>query len=187
MRTLMVFQQISLDGYFTDQNGDMSWAKNDNDEEFDAFTTENAKTGGMLLFGRITYELMASFWSTPQAYKLLPVVAERMNALPKIVFSRTIRKAAWNNTKIVSGDIIAETKKMKQEPGDPMVILGSGSIVSQLALAGVVDGYEIILNPSALGGGRTMFDGLEERLTLALTGSRTFRNGKVFLRYKSAT
>lgn len=81
MRPLVVFQQLSLDGYFVDRNCDMTWAKNDHDEEFNAFTSENAKGGGVLLFGRVTYELMSNFWPAPQAHQSPPVVAERM--LPK--------------------------------------------------------------------------------------------------------
>lgn len=184
MRKLVVFQQISLDGYFMDKNADMTWAKNDADEEFNAFGAENAQGGGVLLFGRVTYDLMASFWPTPQAREMLPIVAERMNNLPKIVFSRTMNKALWNNTKVVKGDLAAEMRRMKSEPGDGMCIMGSGKVVSQLALEGVIDEYQIVVNPIALGSGRTMFEGINDRLSLKLTKSRTFRNGKVFLCYE---
>jgi dihydrofolate reductase len=186
MRKLVVFQQVSVDGYFVDRNGDMTWAKNDNNEEFNAFSEENAKGGGVLLFGRITYELMAGFWPTPQARENLPVVAERMNNLPKVVFSRTLDKAWWNNTSLVKGDLVTEIRKMKSEPGDGMAILGSGSIVSQLALESVVDEYQIVVNPIALGEGRTMFDNIKEKFSLKLTKSRTFRDGRVFLCYQPA-
>jgi dihydrofolate reductase len=182
----VVFQQISLDGYFVDSRGDMSWAKNDSDEEFNTFSAENAKGGGTLLFGRITYDLMSSFWPTPEAYSVLPVVAERMNSLPKIVFSRTTREASWNDTKVINGDMVAEIRKMKKEPGAGMAILGSGNVVSQLALADVIDEYQIVLNPIALGSGRTIFAGMKERLDLELTQSRIFQNGEVFLCYKPA-
>ena len=93
MRKLLVFEHMSLDGYFVGKNGDMSWAKND-DEEFNAFASENAKGGGVLLFGRVIYELMASFWPTPQALENLPIIAERMNNGPKIVFSRAMKKTS---------------------------------------------------------------------------------------------
>ncbi len=184
MRRLVVFQQMSLDGYFTDSNGDMTWAKQGNDEEFNAFTTENAKSGGLLIFGRVTYDLMASFWPTKQAHDSLPIVAERMNNLPKIVFSRTLAKASWNNTTLIKGDLVTEIRKLKSQRGQGMAILGSGSIVAQLALEDVIDEYEMVVNPTALGAGRTMFDGIKKRLELKLTDSRTFRNRKVFLRYE---
>ena len=186
MRKLVVFNQLSLDGYFTDKYGDMTWAKENSDAEFDEFTTENARGGGTLLFGRVTYDLMASFWPTPQAAKMLPLVAERMNNLPKAVFSRTMKEASWKNTKVIKGDIAAQIRKMKKESGEGMAIFGSGNIISQLAKTGLIDEYQIVLNPIALGAGRTMFEGIKERLHLKLTKSRVFKNGKVFLCYEPA-
>jgi len=185
MRRLCVFNHVSLDGYFVDANGDMSWAKADpNDAEWNAFVAENASGGGALVFGRITYDLMASFWPTPFAIENMPAVAERMNKLPKIVFSRTLDKASWNNTKLVKGDIAAAIRKMKQEPGEGMAILGSGSIVAQLAQESLIDEYQIVVNPLALGKGRSMFDGIKEKFMLKLTKSRTFGNGNVLLCYE---
>jgi dihydrofolate reductase len=107
-----------------------------------------------LVFGRITYEMMASFWPTPMAMKSFPVVAEGMNKLPKVVFSRTLDKASWSNTRLVKGDIAAEIRRMKQEPGPAMVIMGSGSIVSQLAAESLIDDYQMVVNPIVLGRGR---------------------------------
>lgn len=186
MRRLIVFQHISLDGYFTDSNGDMSWAKQDSDEEFNAFSSQNAKAGGVLIFGRVTYDLMAGFWPTKQACESLPIIAERMNNLPKIVFSRTLDKVSWNNTTLIKGDLVTEIRQLKSQPGEGMAVLGSGSIVAQLAPRDLIDEYQVVLNPIALGAGRTMFDGIRQRLGLKLTNSRTFRNGKVFLSYVPA-
>ena len=138
------------------------------------------------MFGRITYALMASYWPTPLAIKNDPVVAERMNNLPKVVFSRTLDKPLWNNTKLVKGGLAAEIRKMKEAPGSDMAILGSGSVVSQLAQEGLIDEFQIAVNPLVLGKGRTMFDGIKEKLTLKLTGSRTFRSGIVLLCYAPA-
>jgi len=185
MRKLIVFNHMSLDGYFTDIKGDMSFAHNSNqDAEWDAFVASNATGGGMLLFGRITYELMASFWPTPLAVESMSVVAERMNNLPKIVFSRTLDKASWNNTRLVKDDMIGEVRRVKQEPGVDMVIFGSGSIVSQLAGVGLIDEYQIVVDPVALGDGRTMFVGMKDRLSLKLKTSRVFSNGNVLLCYE---
>lgn len=184
MRKLIVFNHISLDGYFVDKNGDMSWAKADHeDAEWNAFVAGNASGGGVLVFGRITYEMMASFWPTPFAIETMPGVAEGMNSMPKVVFSRTLDQASWNNTTLAPGDLAAEMRKMKQEPGEGMAILGSGSIVSQLAQEGLIDEYQIVINPVVLGNGRTMFDGVKEKLSLKLTTTRAFGNGNVLLVY----
>jgi len=107
-----------------------------------------------------------------------------MNDMPKIVFSRTLDNASWSNTKLVKGDLAAEMRKLKKEPGPNMVILGSGSIVSQLAQQNLIDEYQIALSPIVLGTGRTMFEGVKEKLNLKLTKSRTFGNGTVFACYQ---
>lgn len=169
MRKLLVFNHVSLDGYFVDANGAMSFAHKDNqNEEWNAFVEGNASGGGMLLFGRVTYELMASFWPTPFAAESMPVVAKQMNNLSKVFFSRTLDKSLWNNTKLMKGDLTNEIRNMKREPGEGMVILGSGSIVSQLAQHGLIDEYQSIVNLGALGKGRTMLDGVKESVPPAL-------------------
>jgi dihydrofolate reductase len=183
MRKLTVFNQVSLDGYFAGADGDISWAHKQ-DAEWNAFVGENASGGGELLFGRITYELMASYWPTPQAMENDPVVAAGMNELPKVVFSRTLTQASWSNTRLVKGDPAAAVRRMKQETGKDMVILGSGSIVAQLAQAGLIDEYQVVVNAVVLGEGKTMFAGIGEPLTLRRTQTRTFGNGNVLLCYE---
>lgn len=187
MRKLLVFNQVTLDGYFSGVNGDISWAKANQDEEWNGFVAENARSGGVLVFGRITYELMKSYWPTPEALKNNPIVADQMNNLPKIVFSRTLDKASWKNTRLVKGGLAAEIRKIKEEPGEQLVIMGSGTIVSRLAQEGLIDEYQIVLIPVALGKGKTMFEGIKDWLSLKPTKTRTFRNGNVLLCYEPAS
>jgi dihydrofolate reductase len=185
MRKLIVFNHVSLDGYFVDKNGDMSWAKADHeDAEWNAFVAGNASGESVLVFGRITYELMAGFWPTPFAIESMPDIAKAMNSMTKIVFSRRLEQASWNNTTLVKGDLATEIRKMKQKSGGGMTILGSGSIISQLAPEGLIDEYQIVVNPIVLGEGRTMFAGIKEKLSLKLTKTRAFRNGNVLLCYE---
>ncbi len=187
MQKLSMFNQISLDGFFTDATGDMSWAHNVRpDPEWDAFGSDNASGGGVLLFGRITYELMARFWPTPAAHASMPVVAEQMNELPKVVFSRTLDRADWTNTTVLNGDLASEVQKMKREGGKGITIMGSGTIVSQLTQLGLIDEYQIVVVPVILGAGRSLFEGVERRLSLKRTGSRSFGNGNVVVSYEPA-
>ncbi|HEV2320818.1 MAG TPA: dihydrofolate reductase family protein [Gammaproteobacteria bacterium] len=184
MRRLIVFNNISLDGYFTGAGGDFSWAKDGmDDSEFSAFVAGNASGEGELLFGRVTYEMMASFWPTPAAKAAMPEVAAGMSRSRKVVFSRRLTKADWQNTRLIKGELVAEARKLKQEEGPGMAILGSGSITAQLAAAGLIDEYQFVVNPVVLGTGRTMFEGLAKPLPMRLTESRAFKNGKLFLRY----
>jgi len=183
MRKLSVFNHISLDAYFVDKNGQMSWAKAHQDPEWNSFVADNAKGGGELMFGRVTYEMMAGFWPTPMAKEMMPEVAERMNSGPKIVFSRTLDSPAWNNTRLIKGDLVSEVRKLKEESGDDMVIMGSGTIIAQLAPAKLIDSYQFVVNPIVLGGGRAMFQDLPNQLNLTLKESRRFGNGNVVLTY----
>ena len=186
MRSLIVFNHVSLDGYFVDKKGDMRWAHRQ-DPEWNEFVAGNARGGGVLLFGRVTYEMMASYWPTPLAAQNSPAVAEHMNNLQKVVFSRTLDKASWNNTKLVKGDLAMEVRKMKQESGQGLVIMGSGTIVSQLAQEGLIEEFQIVVCPIVIGSGRSLFEGVTEKLNLKLTKSRTFGNGNVYTCYEPAS
>lgn len=184
MRRLRVFNHVSLDGYFVDAKGDMSWAHK-SDPEWSAFSAENASgSGGELLFGRITYELMASYWPTEAARAAAPVVAEGMNRMPKVVFSRTLDTVSWSNTRLVKGGLVEEVRRMKQSPGRDLLIFGSGTLVSQLAREGLIDRFQLVVNPIVLGKGRTLFEGIPERFSLKLKATRAFQNGNVLLDYE---
>jgi dihydrofolate reductase len=104
------------------------------------------------VFGRVTYQMMG-YWPTPAAKKNDPAVAERMNAMPKVVFSRTLEQVLWSNTTLVKSDLPGAIRKLKAESGPDLVILGSGTIVAQLASAGLIDHYQLVLNPLAIGSG----------------------------------
>jgi len=187
MRRLIVFNNVTVDGYFADKNGHMRWVhRQTQDPEFNAFVAENASGGGQLLFGRKTYQMMASYWPTPMAMQNEPKVAAGINNLPKVVFSRTLCEATWKNTHLVKSDMVTEVRKMKREPGPDMVILGSGSLVAQLGQEGLIDEFQLLVNPFVLGGGRSMFAGLEKSLSLKLAKTRAFKNGNVLLSYQPA-
>src|SRR5262245_49829787 len=165
MRKLTAFMQVSLDGHFAGANDDISWAHRDGgDPEWKAFIEDNARSGGELLFGRKTYDLMVKYWPTKQAADNEPVVAESMNQSSKVVFSRTIDRPSWRNTTVVKDDMAGTVRQMKQQDGEPLVILGSGSIVSQLAQAGLIDELQLVVNPVALGEGKTLLDGIKDPL-----------------------
>lgn len=181
-RSLHAFLQLSLDGYFTDAHGDMSWAHR-HDPEWMAFTAENAKAGGALLFGRVTYEQMASFWPTPAAAELMKDVAAGMNAMPKYVASRTLSEVSWANTTLLKGDLVPAVQALLAEDGPSIATLGSGDLVTQLAAADLLAGYQLVINPVALGAGRSIFAGLPGPKHFVLERSRTFQNGNIVLWY----
>ena len=112
MRKLFAFNMVSLDGFFEGPNRDINW--HNVDDEFNQFAIEQTSTVDTILFGRVTYELMAGYWPTPAATTDDPVIADLMNRLPKIVFSRTLQKAEWNNTRLIKDHIAEEITTLKQ-------------------------------------------------------------------------
>jgi dihydrofolate reductase len=182
MNKLSVFNFVTLNGYFQGPEGDISWHRHGQEES--EYAAEGLKGGSTLLFGRVTYEQMASFWPTPDALKNAKVVAEGMNKADKIVFSRTLKKAEWNNTRLVKDNMVEEIKRLKQIPGKGLTVLGSGSILTQLAEAGLIDEYQLMVDPVLLGNGTPIFKNLRHKLDLKLTMTRTFKSGVVVLCYQ---
>ena len=188
MQKLLVFNSTSLDGYFADAKGDMSFAHNpEQDAEFTAFTSSNASGEGALLFGRKTYELMERFWPTPAAAQAMPEVAAGMNRARKYVFSRTLKSVSWQNVVLLKGDLVSEVRRLKNEPGGGIAILGSGSIVRQFAEQNLIDEYQIMVDPVLLPRGTPLFDGLKQTLDLKLVKRTTFQSGVILLSYRPAS
>lgn len=182
MGRVIVFNFVTLNGYFKGPKGDISWHQHGAEEN--EYAGEMLKSGNTLLFGRVTYEMMASYWPTPNAIKNDPIVAKGMNNADKIVFSRTLKKIEWNNTKLVKENIGEEVKKMKQIPGKDMTLLGSGSILTQFADQGLIDEYQIMVDPIALGDGTPIFKDIKHKVDLKLTKTKTFKTGVVLLCYE---
>ena len=185
MPAISSFISLSLDGCYADANSDMSWAHNQDPEQA-AFTRGNAKGESRLMFGRTTYDMMASFWPTPAATQMMPEVAKAMNESEKIVASRAMSSASWQNT-VIEPDLIAGARKLKSDGGPGIVILGSGSIVAQLMNAGLLDELQVMLVPVSLGDGKRLFDGAYRRIDWKTVETRTFKaTGNTFIRYQPA-
>lgn len=182
MGTLNVFNFISLNGFYKDAADGIAWGRHDGAEEKE-FSGKNAQSGSTLVFGRKTYEMMAAFWPTPAGQAMEAATASGMTAAEKIVFSTTLQKAEWHNSRVVREDIAAEIKRLK-EAGKNMTILGSGSIVAQLTAARLVDTVMIMLNPIALSGGTPIFTGIPDNLEFGLVDHRVFNTGRVLLTYR---
>lgn len=184
MRKLIAFNMVTLDGFFEGPNHDINWHVVD--DEFNQFAIEQTSMFGTILFGRVTYQLMASYWPTPAASTDDPIVAGLMNTLPKVVFSRTLQKAKWNNTRLIKNNLAEEVLKMKQQPGNDLAVLGSANLLSTLMQMDLIDEHWIMVNPVVLGSGNPLFKGVNHQINLKLLKSRTFRSGNVLLYYQPA-
>ena len=185
MRKLSAFIFLSLNGYYKDGQNDISWHRHGTEEN--EFASDSMQQGNILLFGRITYELMAGYWPAPMAIEQNADVAAGMNQASKIVFSRTLAKAEWHNTTIMKNNVIEEIRKMKETPGSDMTILGSGTVVSQFAAHHLIDEFALMIDPVILDKGTSLFSGIPVSQNLQLVNSRTFKSGAMLLQYRPKT
>jgi dihydrofolate reductase len=182
MRKLIFQMLVSLDGYFEGPNGELDWHRADS--EFNDYAIDMLNTVDTLLFGRATYKLMASYWPTETALSDDPVVAGKMNTLPKIVFSHTLDTVTWKNSRLVKGNAIEEICQQKQQQGKDMLIIGSNRLAQSCMQAGLIDEYRIMVSPVVLGAGNTLFRNISTRQALQLSRTRRFDSGMVLLYYQ---
>ena len=182
MRTLYLFNMVTLDGFFEGATkGEIDW--HNVDAEFNDFAIDQLNATDLIIFGRVTYEGMASYWPTPMAIENDPVVAGKMNAIAKVVISRNLKKAEWNNTRLIKSNIVDEIMSLKKQPGKDMAIFGSADLASTFINHGLIDEFRIIVNPILLGNGSPLFKKMSQRIKLKLAKARTFKSGNVLLIY----
>ena len=185
MRKVIVSNMVTLDNLLGSDDGSTDWHYAD--EEFLQFATEQLDDMDAILFGRITYEGMASYWVTPEAMADDPAVAKQMNTIHKIVFSKTLASADWHNSTLIKDDIGAAVTALKVHPGRDMVIFGSGQIISALAQLGLIDEYSrLFVNPVVLRSSLPLFRDIDKPIHLKLLRTRVFQSGVVLLYYAPA-
>ncbi len=184
MSKLFSFNMMSLDGFFEGPSKwDLSW--HNVDAEFNEFAITQLNEIGTLLFGRVTYEGMADYWSSPDAAKDDPIVAGLMNQIPKIVFSKTLNKAEWNNTRLVKDHVADEISKLKKQSSKDLAVFGSANLMSELMRMDLIDEHRVMVNPVVLGNGTPLLQ-TKDKIALKLLKTRAFKNGNVLLIYQPA-
>ncbi|MEA5114765.1 MAG: dihydrofolate reductase family protein [Geobacteraceae bacterium] len=181
MRKLIMWNLMTLDGYFEGPNRDIDWHEDVWGDELEQFSIEQCQAAGAFLFGRVTYELMANYWPSAKGE-----IADFMNGLPKIVASRTMEKADWHNTRLVRENVPEEIARLKAEFGKDIFIFGSADLSASLIPQGLIDEFRLCVVPTVLGGGSFLFKASPERLKLRLLDSRPLETGAVILRYQLA-
>lgn len=185
MSKLIVFNLISLDGFFARLNGDIDW--HNVDEEFNQFAIEQTASFGTIIFGRTTYQIFEDFWpkviNNSEFSKEDQEIAENIQNIEKIVFSKTLDKVTWKNSTLYKEIDVVKIKKLKEQSEKDIVIFGSGTIVQAFSNLGLIDEYRLLVNPIILGRGRLMFKDVRE-IKLKLLNTRNFKNGNVLLYYQ---
>jgi len=153
MRPLIMWNLVTLDGFFEGaKSWDLAFHETVWGDELERISIDQLRGADCLLFGRTTYEGMAAYWA-----KATGTVAELMNGIRKVVFSRTLARADWNNTRLVAGPAEEEVSRIKGEPGKDILIFGSANLTDSLSRRGLIDEYRIGLVPVVLGVGNPLF------------------------------
>ncbi len=182
MSEIIYFNMVTPDGFFSGADGNIDW--HNVDAEFNEFAIQQLDSAGGLIFGRKTYELMAQYWPTPMALQDDQQVAARMNAIPKLVFSRSLKAAPWNNTRLLNDPAGPEFSQIRRQPGRPWFIFGSANLAASMIPHGLVDEYRLMVAPVLLGSGVPLFQGLRQLQRLSLVRTKTFGNGNILLVYR---
>jgi dihydrofolate reductase len=186
MRKVISLMHVSLDGFAAGPNGELEWGHID--EEIYAYVADLLRTADTALYGRTTYQMMESYWPTVPADPS-STQAERQHAhwvenVQKIVFSKTLERVTWNNTRLVKENIAEEISRLKHLPGKDMMIFGSPGLTHTFIQLGLIDEYRLTINPVVLGKGVPLFKDIKEQIALELLASKTFRSGVVGLHYR---
>ena len=179
MRKLIMCNLLTLDGYFEGaKSWDLDWHNDVWGDELERFSLDQLRTADMLLFGRITYEGMAAYWATAK-----DEVADFMNSLPKVVFSRTLKAPGWANTALISDQAGPAVLKLKGQGDGNMFVFGSGNLSATFIREGLFDEYRLLIAPVILGSGNPLFGHGLDRQGLRLLESRQLASGGVILYY----
>ncbi|SHF15260.1 Dihydrofolate reductase [Seinonella peptonophila] len=187
MRKIILLMHISLDGFVTGPNGEMDWIIHTEEEQ--NYVTDLLNTVDTVLFGRVTYQLMESFWPAVPAHpvwsksKYHSEHAVWIEKTEKIVFSKTLEKVDWNNSRLVKEHIVEEIAKIKQQPDKNIVMIASPGLAQTFMQLGLIDEYRINVNPIVVGGGKPLFKNIKDRVDLKLVETKTFSSGVVGLVY----
>ena len=180
MRKLIMWNMVTLDGFFEGPKPwDIDWHEYAWGEELERLSIEQTGSADMLLFGRVTYEGMAGYWPSATG-----ATADIMNSIPKAVFSRTLTKAGWNNTRLVKDDAAAEITRLKGQSGKDLFIFGSAALSSSLMQHGLIDEYRLGITPIVLGSGSPLFKPSPQRLRMKLLEARPLKTGCLIVRYE---
>jgi dihydrofolate reductase len=187
MRKVVAFVHLSLDGFAAGPNGELDWISYD--DELEKYAEGVVASVGAAMYGRVTYQMMESYWpamlTDTSASKHEREHARWLEDIPKVVFSRTLKKTDWNNARLIKANLVEEVAKLKKKPGKDLVIFGSPGLTQALLKLDLVDEYRLTVNPVVLGKGMPLFKGIKDSINLKLLETRTFKSGVLGLHYET--
>ena len=188
MRKIITTTWVSLDGFISGPNGEMDWIGEIYDEAMGQYETDLVRSADTLLLGRVTYQSFAGSWphvpDSPDRSEGEKEYARMLNTMRKVVFSRTLDSADWNNSTLLREVVPEEIERLKQEPGRDIIIYGSATLLQELTNLRLIDEYQVLVHPVILGGGKPLFHNINDRMNLKLVQSKTHPSGVVLLTYQ---
>jgi len=184
MKKIIFRQTLSLDGYFEGPGGEIEWHVVDDDHKDCVIDLLGATDA--ILMGRKSYELMARFWPQALVAGKDALIKEKMNSLPKLVFSRTLKRVKWQNCRLATGAPAEEAARLRKEPGDGLLLVGGSDLAAAFLAEGLLDELRVMMTPVLLGGGHAVLDAIKRRHALKLLSTKTFKSGNVELIYAPA-
>ena len=184
MRKVKLQMQMTINGYVAQPNGENDWMTWNPDDEFIEFLNSLLDTSDTLLLGRKTAEGIIKFWEDTAAENLTHPFAKKIAALPKIVFTKTLDKSIWNNTTLAKGNLAEEIANLKKQSGKDILVFGGAGFVSSLIKEGLIDEYHLIINPTAISNGMTIFNLLDRIQKFSPMESKLYSGGKTVLSFK---
>jgi dihydrofolate reductase len=176
MRRLIAWDMISLDGFFSRDDGNLDWFVFE--EEIERYVLTTQMEASTLVFGRRTWQMMKDYWTTADG-----TIAEFMNRVEKVVFSLTLKEADWQNSRLGGSDVAGEINRLKALPGTDIFVFGSADFTATLMRERLIDEYRFGINPVILGKGVPFFKGGEPEHKLRLTEAKPLKSGVVILHY----
>ncbi len=188
MRKIIVTMWVTLDGFIAGPNNELDFVGERYDVAMGKYEYDLLSAADTVLLGRVTYESFAGAWpyvpDKPDADPGEVAYAQQLNAMRKIVFSRTLPRVEWNNSTLVREIVPEEIEQLKQEQGRDMLIYGSASVVQALTNYGLIDEYQLLVHPVLLGDGKPLFKNIKEKVTLKLVNTEARPSGVVVLTYQ---
>ncbi len=186
MRKLKLQMQTTVDGFVAGPNGELDWMQWNWDDQLKKHVSELTGSMDCILLGRKMTDGFISHWSSVAANPDNSefVFGKIMYNTLKVVFTKTLDRSVWENTILAKGDIVEEVKKLKNKNGQDIIVYGGAGFVSSLVSKGLIDEYNLFVNPAAIGKGMTIFNTIKQKQDLKLVNSHSFLSGITWLQYE---
>ena len=184
MRKVKLSMQMTINGFVGGLNGEMDWMTWNPDDEFLEFLTSNFDAADTMLLGRKSADGFINHWENTAISNPEHPFAKKLVDIPKVVFTKTPDESTWNNSVLAKGELAEEIANLKKQDGKDIIVVGGAGLVSSLIKEGLIDEYHLIINPTAIGNGMTIFNSLDEIRKFEPISAKLYSGGKIVLSYK---